>query len=100
MDKEKQNEYANKYYKGSLKFGLVFTILILIFGGIIILVSTILIVNRQTKPIILVSIIMYLASIFDITLAISFHKFNKLRISKISKEEACRRYCKIYGIKK
>ncbi len=100
MDKEKQNEYATKYYKGSLKFGLIFTIFMIIFGLIIIFCATVIIIKRQTTPIILVSVIMYLASLFDITLALSFYKFNKRRISRISSEEAAKRYCKIYGIKK
>ncbi len=99
MTKEEELLYSEKYYKGARKFGLFFSILIIFFGIIIILIATILLINRQTKPIIIVSIIMYIASLLDITLGIRFVSINKKRLKLIKPSEAALRYCKIYGIK-
>ena len=99
MTKEEELLYSEKYYKGAKKFGLFFSILIITFGVAIITVALILLINRQTKPIIIVSVIMLVASLLDISLGIRFVFVNKKRISRIKPKDAALRYCKIYGIR-
>ena len=71
MTKEEELLYSEKYYKGAKKFGLFFSILIITFGIAIITVALILLINRQTKPIIIVSV--SLVQIVSPPLPISAH---------------------------
>lgn len=99
MTKEEELLYSEKYYKGARKFGLFFSILIIAFGIIITLVALVLLINRQSKAIIILSTVMIIAAILDITLGIRFIFINKKRIQRIKPKDAALRYCKIYGIR-
>lgn len=99
MTPEKELEYSQKYYKGAKKFSYIFSSLVIIFGIFVLTVALILIINRQTKPIIIVSTIMIIAGILDISLGAYFIFNTNKRISRIKRHDAALRYMRIYGIK-
>ena len=100
MTKEDELDYALKYKKTAKKLGLVISIIVSIFGVIIIALGIFLAIYNQTLAIIILGSIMAVAGILDIILAIKFKKFTDVRLEKISNREACMRYCKIHGFKK
>lgn len=100
MTKEEELEYANKYKKTAKKLGVLISIIIAIFGVIIIGLGIFLGIYNKTVIIIVLGSIMAIAGILDIVLAFKFKKFTDKRLEHISNKEACLRYCKIHGFKK
>lgn len=100
MTKEDELEYAKKYKKTAKKLGVIISIIISIFGIIIIGLGIFLSIYNKTTIMIIVGSIMGVAGILDIILAFKFKKFTDKRLEVISNKEACFRYCKIHGYKK
>ena len=99
ITKENEKEYADKYRKTAKKLGIILSVLITIFGLIIVSVGLFLAIYSRTTVMIVIGSIMAVFGLIDAILGIRFKGFTDRRISKITDKEACYRYCKIHGFK-
>jgi hypothetical protein len=92
-------EIVDRYKKGSMRTALIFMIAVIILGLAFLAGGIVLIIYSQDVIIIVLSSIMFLASILNITLAIRYYFFTKKRLKNISDREAIDRYNRIHGTK-
>ena len=98
MTKEKIEEYSKKYKQHQLKLGKGIMIFLIVVGVIIIAAGLFVSIYDFTVSKLIVGIIMIITGLLDIPLAFKFKNVTANNITKMSNEEAYKRYCKIYGI--
>lgn len=99
MTKEEELEYASKYKKTAKKLGVVISIIIIIFGLLIISTGVFIAIYKMELAIIIVGSIMAIAGLVDIIIGFRFKKYTDNRLKRITDKEASYRYCKIHGFK-
>ena len=97
MNDEKEL-FSLKYKKHQKRLILFLMIILLIFGALSIGFGLFISIYNYSKVLVIIGIIMVIIGVFDIPLAIKFYKYGVKKIDSYSKEEAYKRYCKVYGI--
>ena len=99
LQREKIEEYSQKYRSHQLKLSKGIMIFLLVIGIIIIGSGLFVAIYDFDKAKLIVGLIMIITGIADIPLAIKFNKIVSRNINALNDIECYKRYCKIYGFK-